>query len=126
MSKKKKEHVEEPKKKAKAPKKSEAPAAVETVTEALPEPAVSPKAVVEKPAKSPKPKIAIKKVSTPKKKSVTVTEPEIILNVEDISLRAYFIAERRRANGHHGDEATDWIAAERELRFEAIERLGVK
>jgi 8-oxo-dGTP pyrophosphatase MutT (NUDIX family) len=30
-------------------------------------------------------------------------------------LRAYFIAERRRTLGIHGDETSDWAAAEREL-----------
>ena len=34
---------------------------------------------------------------------------------EQVALRAYFIAERRRTLGMQGDETSDWIAAEREL-----------
>jgi DUF2934 family protein len=38
--------------------------------------------------------------------------------VEQIQLRAYFIAERRKALGLHGDATSDWVQAERELREE--------
>jgi hypothetical protein len=38
--------------------------------------------------------------------------------VEQIQLRAYFIAERRKALGLHGDATSDWVQAERELRGE--------
>jgi Protein of unknown function (DUF2934) len=41
----------------------------------------------------------------------TVTRP----TAEQVALRAYFIAERRRTLGMEGDETSDWIAAEREL-----------
>jgi hypothetical protein len=34
---------------------------------------------------------------------------------EQVALRAYFIAERRRTLGIQGDETSDWVAAEREL-----------
>jgi hypothetical protein len=34
---------------------------------------------------------------------------------EQVALRAYFIAERRRTLGIDGDETSDWVAAEREL-----------
>jgi hypothetical protein len=34
---------------------------------------------------------------------------------EQVALRAYFIGERRRTLGIHGDETSDWVAAEREL-----------
>lgn len=34
---------------------------------------------------------------------------------EQVALRAYFIAERRRTLGINGDETSDWVAAEREL-----------
>ena len=37
---------------------------------------------------------------------------------EQIALRAYFIAERRRSLGIDGDETSDWIAAEKELLAE--------
>jgi hypothetical protein len=38
--------------------------------------------------------------------------------VEQIQLRAYFIAERRKSLGLHGDSTSDWVQAERELREE--------
>jgi Protein of unknown function (DUF2934) len=38
--------------------------------------------------------------------------------VEQIQLRAYFIAERRKTLGLHGDATSDWVQAERELREE--------
>jgi hypothetical protein len=41
---------------------------------------------------------------------------------EQVALRAYFIAERRRTLGIEGDEASDWVAAEREL----LEELKMK
>lgn len=34
---------------------------------------------------------------------------------EQVALRAYFIGERRRTLGIHGDETSDWVAAEKEL-----------
>jgi hypothetical protein len=37
---------------------------------------------------------------------------------EQVALRAYFIGERRRTLGIHGDETSDWVAAERELLAE--------
>jgi hypothetical protein len=39
-------------------------------------------------------------------------------SAEQVALRAYFIAERRRTLGIHGDETSDWIAAEKELLAE--------
>jgi hypothetical protein len=38
---------------------------------------------------------------------------------EDIALRAYFIAEKRRSQGLSGDEHQDWIEAERQLLVES-------
>jgi Protein of unknown function (DUF2934) len=38
---------------------------------------------------------------------------------EQVALRAYFIAERRRTLGIHGDETSDWVAAEQELLEES-------
>ena len=38
---------------------------------------------------------------------------------DDIALRAYFIAEKRRAEGLNGDEHQDWIEAERQLAAES-------
>jgi hypothetical protein len=37
---------------------------------------------------------------------------------EQIQLRAYFIGERRKSLGILGDETSDWVQAERELKEE--------
>jgi hypothetical protein len=37
---------------------------------------------------------------------------------EDIALRAYFIAQKRHAQGLQGDPHQDWIEAERQLSVE--------
>jgi Protein of unknown function (DUF2934) len=42
-----------------------------------------------------------------------------IATSEQIQLRAYYIAERRKSSGSGGDESEDWAQAERELRAEA-------
>jgi hypothetical protein len=39
---------------------------------------------------------------------------------EQTQLRAYFISERRRRLGVAGDEHSDWVRAERELREELL------
>ena len=52
--------------------------------------------------------------SAPKK------EAQVTATTEQIQVRAYFIAERRRALGLSGDETGDWAQAERELRAEGI------
>ncbi len=55
-------------------------------------------------------------------KAQRATKPKAVkgagVTAEDIALRAYFIAEKRRHNGLHGDEHHDWIEAERQLRAE--------
>ena len=38
---------------------------------------------------------------------------------DDVALRAYFIAEKRRRHGLPGDEHQDWVEAERQLRAES-------
>ena len=38
---------------------------------------------------------------------------------DDIALRAYFIGEKRRNHGLHGDEHQDWLEAERQLFAES-------
>jgi hypothetical protein len=40
---------------------------------------------------------------------------------EEVALRAYFIAERRRSLGIAGDETSDWVQAEQELSQESRE-----
>jgi hypothetical protein len=37
---------------------------------------------------------------------------------EDIAMRAYFVSENRRAAGLPGDEHSDWLEAERQLKAE--------
>ena len=44
---------------------------------------------------------------------------DAIATSEQIQLRAYFIAERRKSSGVGGNESEDWAQAERELRAEA-------
>ena len=47
---------------------------------------------------------------------------DVVIHPAEISLRAYFISERRRAAGAPGDEDSDWVEAERELKAEAAKR----
>jgi hypothetical protein len=42
-----------------------------------------------------------------------------VFTESDVALRAYFIAEKRRANGLPGDEHQDWIDAEQQLQAES-------
>ena len=88
-------------------KKATAPAA------RIAKPATTKKAPVRPAATSPaKPGPARPKRATPPPAAVAPS-------TGDIALRAYFIAEKRRANGLPGDEHQDWIEAERQLRAEA-------
>ena len=48
-------------------------------------------------------------------KSKSQTKGMVQPTSEQVALRAYFIGERRRTLGIHGDETSDWVAAEREL-----------
>jgi phage protein D len=88
--------------------KTAAPAAPPAVRESKPKasrrPAAKPKATVEAP----------------------VEDSQIVVSKEDISLRAYFIAERRQKMGWPGDETSDWVEAERQLRAEALRKTGKK
>lgn len=109
MSKKKKEKVEEPKKgKVVKKKKNIVPASLPVLVPTG-SPAAEPVAAAPKPKKAP----------ARKKKADAV---EIVITNDDIALRAYFIAEKRRHNGHWGDETGDWVEAERQLREEALQK----
>ena len=57
-------------------------------------------------------KPAAKKPAAPRKKAAKYTE-------DDVALRAYFIAEKRRSLGLPGDSHADWIEAERQLSAES-------
>jgi hypothetical protein len=39
--------------------------------------------------------------------------------LDDVALRAYFIAQDRNAKGIHGSPESDWLEAERQLRAES-------
>jgi hypothetical protein len=67
-----------------------------------------------KPAAKKKPVLAKAKpaTKTTKPKAPAYTQ-------DDIALRAYFIAEKRRAHGLPGDEHHDWLEAERQLAAES-------
>jgi hypothetical protein len=119
--------------KEKSPKalKAEKPAKEKKKTlkkekDALLEPPVPVVAVVapieEKPAKPAKvaaKKAVVKKAAAPKPVKAVEPEFEVVIAIEDISLRAYFIAERRQAMGWPGDSTSDWVEAERQLKAEA-------
>ncbi len=57
-------------------------------------------------------------VGTESMKSADGFVPTLVSN-EDVSIRAYFIAENRRALGLSGDCESDWLEAERQLKAEA-------
>jgi hypothetical protein len=65
-------------------------------------------------AAAPKPKS-----STPKATATATDGKKIGFTQDDIALRAYFLAEKRRTLGLPGDEHTDWIEAERQLKAES-------
>jgi hypothetical protein len=73
----------------------------------------TPMAVAKKPAKA------------PVKKPAPVTQPPAP-TTDDISLRAYFISEKRNQLGLPGDSAHDWIEAERQLIEEAKSKKPTK
>lgn len=137
MSKKKKEKVEETKKagagggkakpaKAVKAKKNIVPASlpvlVQTGAPAAPDVPPAPKAAKPAPKKKPAVKKAAKPAPAAEPAEEVVVVEEIVISNDDIALRAYFIAEKRRAHGHWGDEAGDWIEAERQLREEAAQK----
>jgi len=69
--------------------------------------------------KAVKAKPAAKKASS-SKKALPVSPSNITatITIEEISMRAYFIAERRQAMGWPGDSDSDWVEAERQLKAE--------
>jgi len=80
---------------------------------------------VKAPAKRPaarKPTGAAKPKPSPKPKAGASSK--VVFTSEEVQLRAYFIAERRRNMGWPGDEAGDWLEAERQLKAEAARRKG--
>jgi hypothetical protein len=101
--------------------------------------AKSPKSAAEKVIKkTPVKKADTAKAPTPRKKRAVKTtaskavasislDPKPIIQApviphDEISLRAYFIAERRHKMGWPGDSATDWADAVKQLTAEALEK----
>jgi hypothetical protein len=70
--------------------------------------------------------VKAKKARQPKKRAVTKTErtvalvapPAFDLSDDQISMRAYFISERRRRFDLPGDANSDWLEAKRQLLAE--------
>jgi hypothetical protein len=84
-----------------------------------------------------------KRAVKPAAKNKIITEPKAIKPVaakpkrvaqpkapaytfDDIALRAYFIAEKRRSLGLPGDEHQDWVDAEQQLATESKSRKKTK
>lgn len=71
-------------------------------------------------------KRTLKATTSKSKASVSFTPKspvaEPIIPHEEISLRAYFIGERRQKMGWPGDSATDWLDAVAQLKAEALEK----
>jgi hypothetical protein len=71
----------------------------------------------------PKPAPAKPKAKAAKpEKTKPAAKPAPVITNDDISLRAYFIAERRQAMGWPGDSSSDWAEAERQLKAEAARK----
>jgi len=80
------------------------------------------------PAKKAAKPAAKKKPAVAKAKPVAKTAKSAVpaYTQDDVALRAYFIAERRRAEGRPGDEHGDWIEAERQLAQESTKKKKAK
>ena len=69
--------------------------------------------------------VGAKKAAAPTKPAKPAAAPKRAakkapaLTTDDVALRAYFIAEKRRRHGLPGDEHQDWVEAERQLRAES-------
>lgn len=84
------------------------------------------KAKVGKPAAVPALKKKLVKAKTSKASAVSLDPhppiDEPVIHHDEISLRAYFIAERRHKMGWPGNSGTDWADAVKQLRAEALEK----
>ena len=94
---------------------------------AAPKQAIESEGAPEPAPKAPRRKVAAAKAEAPVA-IVQAAEPVEPLkapvqdspSAEDISVRAYFIGEHRRALFLHGDSESDWLEAERQLKAEAL------
>lgn len=105
---------------AKAPAKT---AAAKAPAKAAATKAATAKTAEKAPAKTTA-KAAPKAAKETAKPAITITT--ITVTAEEIGTRAYYIAERRRAMGWGGDDQSDWIEAEAQLRKEAEEAAKAK
>ena len=101
--------------------KASSPAAKAVKAPAKASPKVAAKAAV---ASITKPKKAPGK-ATAEAKPVAASQavPEIVVSLDEIKLRAYYISERRETMGWPGNSSTDWIEAESQLVAEIKKRL---
>ena len=60
-----------------------------------------------------------KAVAAPKRAAKPLPAKAPGFTTDDVALRAYFIAEKRRLHGLPGDESHDWLEAERQLLAES-------
>jgi len=95
------------------------PAPVKTA----PTPAAVKAAPAPVPAEPKSPQPTIKAKSLVKKAAPKKAAPETpAYTRDDVALRAYFISEKRRANGLPGDEHQDWLEAERQIAEESAKK----
>lgn len=120
--------AEKPAKEKKATKKEKAAPVAAIPAPVLPsveeKPAKPAKAAKKAPAKKTAAKptkllVPVPAASIPSNAIDPKPDSEILIPIEEISLRAYFIAERRQAMGWPGDSTSDWVEAERQLKAEA-------
>ncbi len=69
---------------------------------------------------------APKKAAAPKVAAAKKAASQTAISPDDIALRAYFIAEKRQAQGLPGDAHQDWLEAERQLLAEAKKKSAKK
>ena len=109
-------------------KAASTPAPVKTAStpapvKAAPAPAPVKAAPAPVPAEPKSPKLAIKAKPLVKKATPKKAAPETpAFTRDDVALRAYFISEKRRANGLPGDEHQDWLEAERQIAEESAKK----
>jgi len=119
---KKKTDTEKKVKAAAAEKPASKKAAEKPEKKSKPAPAPAPAPVPAPIAEAPKAPAAEKPKLTLPKKPAQIKRAAITITIEDISLRAYFIAERRKSMGWPGDETSDWVEAELQLVNEAAKK----
>jgi len=119
------EAVEKPATNPTAGKKAKASVAPPIAAEPVAAPQLAPVAPSAASPSKKKPVAAEKvKAAAPATKSAAQPKPAAkpagkAISTDDIALRAYFIAEKRRTHGLPGNEHHDWVEAERQLVAES-------